>query len=155
MTLIRVMSTVGLPHIPHSRGVGFVYKLIKCSMIQGGKSGLNFTINVFGASDESDALQDKRLKKWSPACHSISKLVWCQALLRGLIRIFSQHVQTVRCSVGLSNRKKFSIYLVTYHTSWFHHTGKLWDLIHQILEDTEGCVVGCPEVDFGVVVRAC
>ena len=66
VTLLLALSTVILPQQPRIRGVGVVYKFIKQTTIPGVDLGLNQRANIFGASDESDALQDKRLKNNHP-----------------------------------------------------------------------------------------
>ena len=60
--LLRILCPASPPQIRCSRGVGVEYKFVMRSTITGGESGLNLRANIFGASDESDVLQDKRLK---------------------------------------------------------------------------------------------
>ena len=62
MMLLRILIPTRPPHVSHSCGVGVTYEFVKQYTIPQFDSGINFHTDIFGASNESDALQDKRLK---------------------------------------------------------------------------------------------
>ena len=66
MALLCTLVPTILPQLLPSRSVGVVYKFVKCTTIPGVESGLDLRVNIFGASDESEALQDNRLKNDHP-----------------------------------------------------------------------------------------
>ena len=63
---LLALGPASLPQLLRSRGVGVVYEFVKCTTIPGVKSELESRANIFGASDESDMLQDNRLKNDHP-----------------------------------------------------------------------------------------
>ena len=54
------------PQVRCSRGVGVVYKFVICTIIPEVELELDLRVNIFFTSDESDALQDNRLKNDHP-----------------------------------------------------------------------------------------
>ena len=66
MPFLCALGPASLPQVPRSRGVGIVCKFVKRTTIPGVESGLDLRVNIFGASDESEALQDNRLKNDHP-----------------------------------------------------------------------------------------
>ena len=59
MALILALGTISPPHVSRSHSVGVVYEFFKRTTIPG-------VVNIFGASDKSDALQDNWLKNDPP-----------------------------------------------------------------------------------------
>ena len=66
MTFLCILGPASLPQVPRSRGVGVFCEFVKCTTIPGVESGLNSRVNIFGACDESEALQDNLLKNYHP-----------------------------------------------------------------------------------------
>ena len=64
--LLRALGPAILVRLPRSRVVGVVYELIKRTTILGVESGLDSRGNIFGTSNDSDALHDNRLKNDHP-----------------------------------------------------------------------------------------
>ena len=62
MTLLYILSPTIPPQVPISRGIGVVNKFVKRSTTSRDESVINLRANIFGASNESDALQDNRMK---------------------------------------------------------------------------------------------
>ena len=59
-------SPVISPQVHRWYGIWVINKFVKRSIIPRGEPGINSRANVFGASEELDALQDNRLKKNHP-----------------------------------------------------------------------------------------
>ena len=66
MTLLRILIPASSTQVSRRRGAGVTYDFIKFSMISRVESGINLPVNIFGASNESEAFQDNRLKKNNP-----------------------------------------------------------------------------------------
>ena len=62
MTLLQILSPMGSPLVPCSRGIGVVYKLVKWSAVPQVESNIDSCANIFGCSYEVDALQNNHLK---------------------------------------------------------------------------------------------
>ena len=66
MELILDLGPASSPWLPRSRSVCVIYEFFKHTTIPAVKSELDLRAIFFGASKESDALQDDRLKKYHP-----------------------------------------------------------------------------------------
>ena len=66
MTLLRVLIPKSPPQVSRIRSVGVTYNFVKRSTIPRGESDINLRANVFGASNETDVLQDNRMEKYQP-----------------------------------------------------------------------------------------
>ena len=66
MTFIRILSPMSPPQILRSRSIGAVNKFVIHSTIPGYRLGFNSRANMFSDSDDSDVLQDNRLKNDHP-----------------------------------------------------------------------------------------
>ena len=62
MTLRCILIPAIPPQVFCSPGVVVTYEFVKRSIIPGVESGINLRANIFGASDESDELQDNYMK---------------------------------------------------------------------------------------------
>ena len=62
MTFFCILSFAGSPKLTRSRGVGVVYKFVKCSYVPQVESSIDLRSNILGASYEADALQNNFLK---------------------------------------------------------------------------------------------
>ena len=61
MLLLALYPTISL-QVTHIRGVGFFYEFSKCNTIPSVESEIDLRADIFGAREESDALQDERIK---------------------------------------------------------------------------------------------
>ena len=66
MTLLHILIPARSPQVSCSHGVGVTYEFIKFSMISRVELGIHLPVNIVGASNESDAFQDNRLKNDNP-----------------------------------------------------------------------------------------
>ena len=66
MELILDLGPASSPWLPRSRSVCVIYEFFKRTTIPAVKSELDLRAIVFGASKESDVLQDDRLKNYHP-----------------------------------------------------------------------------------------
>ena len=60
--LILSVGTASITQVTYNCGVGAVYEFVKCTTIIEEESELNLRANIFGTSNESDALLDNQLK---------------------------------------------------------------------------------------------
>ena len=66
MALLLALDPVSSPCITPNDGASVVYKFVKSTMIPAVESKIGLCKNIFGASDELDALQDNCLKNDHP-----------------------------------------------------------------------------------------
>ena len=63
MALLLALDPMNSPQLPRSSSVRAVCKFVKITVISAFEFEFNSCANIFGASDESDYLQDDQLKK--------------------------------------------------------------------------------------------
>ena len=114
MTLLTALDPVSSPWVPPNDGVSVVYKFVKRTTIPAVESIIGLCANIFGASDELDALQDNCLKNYHtigvPLLSLYDAKNHCKDLDKKITNL------TRRCVVALGwQTDKFFTYLATYH----------------------------------------
>ena len=122
MTFLRIFRPASLLRVSCSRGVGVIKELVKCSTISRSKLDINSRANIFGASDESDMLQDNRIKNYHPLGIPFPSLYTIELCRKGWYDIFPDTAR--RYVIALGWQIEFLTYLATYHPRWFRHLGE-------------------------------
>ena len=112
-TPLHFFSTIP-PQVPPSHSVGVVRNFVKRSTIPRGKSGINSRANIFGASYESDALQDNRLEKYHPIGIPFPRLYAFELLCKGCDELFTVTARWYIIELGWQSETFFT-YIATYH----------------------------------------